>query len=163
MLTQERLIEILNYDPESGKFSWKVSNNGRIIVGSIAGSTRKDGYLHIKIDGKKYLNHRLAWLYIYGDFPSKFIDHINTSKNDNRISNLREATRSENGMNRLKYSSNKSGYKGVSLDNEKQKWKAQLRFKGKNISGGYFDNPYEAHLAYQKLSTEYFGEFVNFG
>ena len=111
MLTQERLKEVLHYDPETGIFAWQVQT-GRSRLDSPAGYTRRDGYRQIKVDKRVYLAHRLAWLFMMGAWPSEEVDHINCNKVDNRWTNLRPATRGQNNANSRARRS-KSGIKGV--------------------------------------------------
>ena len=82
-LTQERLKELLHYDPETGYFTWKISPNNAVKVGSVAG-TSMNNYIRIIIDHKAYLAHRLAFLYMEGYFPEHEVDHINRIRDDNR-------------------------------------------------------------------------------
>jgi hypothetical protein len=98
-LTQQRLHELLHYDPSTGAFTWRVAPNRRIIAGSVAGVTETNGYRRIRIDGRQYGAHRLAWLYMHGEFPPNDIDHINRTRDDNRSTNLRAVTRKENMTN----------------------------------------------------------------
>jgi len=99
-MTQEELHQLLDYNPETGEFFWKV-NSRCIKVGQKAGYVCKThGYEHIFINKKQYRSHRLAWLYVHGKWPEPEIDHINRVKTDNRIANLREADRSMNNLNR---------------------------------------------------------------
>jgi HNH endonuclease/AP2 domain len=147
MLTQERLKELLSYDPETGLLTRKFSNCNRIKAGGIAGGVSNRGYWWIRIDYKKYQAHRLAWLYIHGYWPTK-LDHINRIKDDNRVKNLREVTSAENSWNRGLQSNNKSGYTGVMWSKKDKKWKAQIRVHGKQMHLGYFPTPEEAHAAY---------------
>ena len=95
------LNEILDYDPKTGEFVWKVRVNSKVPKGSIAGADHNKGYVHITIKGKKYLAHRLAWFSINKYWPT-YIDHINGNRKDNRIENLREVTCSENLHNQRK-------------------------------------------------------------
>lgn len=155
-----RLKELFNYNINTGNFIRKISVSNKTKIGDIAGSNNH-GYIRIKIDNKLYSAHRLAWLYVYGEWPSKFVDHINGIKDDNRISNLREATRSQNGMNRTKMTNNKSGYKGVFWDKRANKWKAQIRYNGKFKYLGYFDNIEDAVNIYNENANILHGEFVN--
>lgn len=149
MLTQERLKELLEYDPETGVFVRLVARtNAR--EGSIAGSTHSQGYLTVWIDGKHHKCHRLAWLYVHGRWPASMIDHINGVKTDNRIANLREATRSENIQNRsTAYSNNKSsGVLGVYWHEQAGKWQAKITTNGRSRSLGLYHDKGLAEAAY---------------
>lgn len=148
MITRDRLMELLEYDPQSGVFTWNVRRGGTASAGSVAGFVRNDGYCEIKIDGQIFLSHRLAWLYVHGELPEKKIDHINEIKGDNRIENLREATHSENQWNiSAARSDSRSKMRGVRLWCGKR-WMARIKVRGKNINLGYFDNPEDARAAY---------------
>lgn len=157
----ESLNDLLSYDPETGVFRWKKSTSNRVKVGDIAGTAQNQGYRVIKIDGSKYLAHRLAWKMHYGNDPKDYIDHINGIKNDNRIQNLRECTHAENLRNRGKNKNNKSGYKGVYLIGSK--YKAQIGLIGKITYLGLYDTAEEAHKAYKKAAKYYHGYFYNGG
>jgi hypothetical protein len=163
MLTQEKLKELLDYDPETGIFRWKFkpSKQYPFKIGDIAGTLNSNGYIRIQVLGSRYKAHRLAWLYVYGYFPSNMIDHINRNPNDNRISNLREATSSQNQMNTIKRVTNTSGYKGVCWDKREKKWRAQTRANNKVVTVGYFKNIEDASIAYQNASIKYHGNFSN--
>lgn len=141
-LTQQRLKEVLNYDAESGIFTW-VANRTKASKGKIAGGNDGHGYWMICVDGIKYPAHRLAWLYVYGFFP-KEVDHQNHVRTDNRLANLRATDRSGNARNISKPSGNKSGVVGVSwttrLGKRNDKW--EVRACGKFL--GYFDDFFEA-------------------
>ena len=117
------LKEILKYEPNTGNFYWKTDRNHSVIIGSIAGSQHPGGYWTIGINGKNYAAHRLAWFYVYGTWPQKHLDHINGNRADNRIENLREATRSQNMQNEKKArSTNSNGFLGVTKHGKK--WRA---------------------------------------
>jgi hypothetical protein len=154
MITQSELKYKLYYNQDTGIFTW-------IKTGKIAGFTR-NGYIIICINQKEYRAHRLAWLYVYGKMPIKFIDHINLNKSDNKISNLREATKSENAMNVKLSSKNKSGYKGVSWNKEKNKWKVALKLNGKQKHFGYFNDLEFASLIAKEAIDKYHKEFANY-
>ena len=146
-LTAERLREVLNYDAETGIFTWLARTRNRVAVGDVAGSPDRYGYLRIKIDGRIHSAHRLAWLYVHGEWPKDQLDHINGIRTDNRITNLREATNAENGHNRRKpHSNNTTGYLGVKRD--RGRFQALIRLDGKQRYLGLFDTPEAAHAAY---------------
>jgi excinuclease UvrABC ATPase subunit len=140
MLTQERLKELLHYDEETGVFTWLNSPRNNVPSGSIAGTIDKKGYVRILYSKKLYLAHRLAWLYVHGNFPKNDIDHINGNPTDNRICNLRPVTRKQNMENKKIYKTNKSGYSGVTWHSRDKKWNVRIGHYGKRISLGYFDN-----------------------
>lgn len=155
-ITQERLKELLYYDPETGVFTWTFHNKFNAHKGKPCTYTA-NGRVQIMIKGKPYLAHRLAWLYVNGSFPSKHIDHINGDPVDNRISNLREATPTENAQNTRIRSDNTSGFPGVRLDTKKGKWHAQIRYCGKRYHLGFYPEKELAIRAYlaakKKLHT----------
>ena len=161
MITQSELKELLNYNPDTGEFTWLKTNNRRIIIGSIAGSNHL-GYIQIKLSGKLYKAHRLAWLYITGEWPQQFIDHINHNRADNKWDNLREASNAENVRNSIKRKNNKSKYKGVYWKQKNQKWSAQICINYKKIYLGLFDSQEEGYKAYCEASKKYHMEFACF-
>ncbi len=148
-LTAEKVRELLDYDPETGAIHWRVSVNNRVKVGVLAGWKRPDGYLQIRIDGKLYKAHRLALLIINGTWPTDQVDHINGVRDDNRITNLREASRSLNQQNQMRpRSDNTSGYLGVSWNSACKSFMARIMIQGKLLYLGSFTDPAEAHQAY---------------
>ena len=161
-MDQKTLRELLDYDPDTGVFLWKISRSNRVKVGDVAGRTNNTGYKDISIDSRRYLQHRLAWLYETGAWPVAEIDHINGQKGDNRLANLREATRSENLYNRKKPPRNTSGLKGVCWRADRKKWFAQLRVNGNQINIGCYDTREEAYSAYLTVANQYHREFANF-
>lgn len=114
------------------------------------------------INGVRYQASHLAWLYVKGEMPSKAIDHINGIRSDNRIINLREATLSQNAMNRIKAANNTSGYKGVSFHKQSGKWQASIKINGKQKYLGLFLSQKQAHNAYVNAAKVIFGEFSKF-
>lgn len=161
-LSQCELNDVLIYDIVSGIFSWKKTSLG-MSEGAQAGTKTKKGYIRIKIKGRDYLAHRLAWLYVNGEMPSKQIDHINNKRDDNRISNLRCATSNENARNALMRADNTSGVKGVCFDKIRRKWIARVGINGENKHVGYFDSILEADMAIRKFREENHGNFFNHG
>ena len=100
-ITYEELINLLSYNPDTGYFYWKSKPNKKIVVGQLAGYTRytTQGYTFTRLNKIAYQAHRLAWLYVYGEWPKHFIDHKNGIRNDNRIKNLRDVSAKENSLN----------------------------------------------------------------
>ena len=162
-ITQAELKELLNYNPETGAFTWLKTLSNRGKIGSLAGSFDKDGYINIGINSKTYKSHRLAWLYMTGNWPKNEIDHVNGGPSDNRFSNLREATRSENSMNTRMSSSNSSGYKGVWWAKRVGKWESQIKCNKNKKHLGYFDDKEDAYKAYCLAAKEDHKEFANLG
>lgn len=155
------LRSVLDYDPETGIFIWKISPHHTVEVGSVAGGTNQRGYRRHKIKNKHFIAHRLAWFYVYGVWPKNELDHINGNKEDNRIANLREATRSQNQNNMPKKRNNTSGYKGVSWHKVNKKWIAQTEVKGRAHFFGYYSTPEDAHVAYVNGIKKLHGEFAH--
>lgn len=160
IVSRDRVLELLDYDRESGLFTWRVSR-GPLIAGSVAGNENTSGHIQIQIDGRAYLAHRLAWLIVSGQWPQppNEIDHRDTDKQNNRWSNLREATRSQNRMNTRRVSTNTSGFKGAQYFSP-GKWRAILKKDGKTVSLGLHNSPEEAHAAYCEGIKRHFGEFA---
>jgi hypothetical protein len=158
-LTAERLREVLDYNPETGVFRRKIAGGYKSKVGDIAGARRARGDFQINVDGKNYLAHRLAWLYVKGEWPQGWLDHINGHPGDNAFRNLRIANGSQNNCNRRTRRDNLSGLKGVTQDRRDQRYSARIKIKGRRTSLGYFDTPEEAHAAYCRASADLHGEF----
>lgn len=158
-LTQARLRELLSYDPETGIFRWlKAAPRRQRQVGTVAGGL-KYGYVSICIDYRHYPAHRLAWLYVHGRWPNGEVDHINRRRADNRIANLREATRKDNSRNGS-LRQNSSGAIGVSWDAQTERWRAHITVDGKMLHLGRFDSIAEAVAARQSAAAEHFGAFA---
>lgn len=159
MLTKERLCYLLEYDLDYGQFTWKVSRQGTKGVGSIAGCKNpRSNYWQIKVDGVKYLAHRLVWLWGYGESPACDIDHINGERSDNKLSNLRLAPNGakDNQQNLQMYVTNSTGYVGVRRSNSKKNpWRAQIMVEGSQISLGYFSNIEAAQRARELGKAKY--------
>ena len=155
-LTAEYLRSVLDYDPESGIFTWKVGSANQVKVGDVAGWP-DDGYLRIMVQKRSYHAHRLAWLYVRGEWPKDQIDHINRDRADNRIANLREVTNKQNLQNAGKYSHNTSGHTGVCWHKQSSKWEAKIRHNYKHIYLGLFTDLAEAISARKAGELKYWG------
>lgn len=152
-LSAERLRELLSYDADTGGFTWLVNRGSAAKVGGPAGRKVGGGYIQIGIDGRRYMAHRLAWLYVHGHWPDVEIDHISGEPEDNRIANLREATRSQNLQNlRRARADSRSGLLGVSR--AAGRWLAQIQTSGKKKYLGLFDTAESAHNAYLAAKAE---------
>lgn len=146
-LTQERLKELLHYDPETGLFTWLEARGKYVKAGHVAGHTDDYGYIRIGVEGRHQRAHRLAWLYMTGEWPALEIDHIDRDKTNNRWSNLREADRATNTYNVAKKKHNTSGFSGVSRSGGR--WTANVRIRGRVVHLGCFDEKTEAAAAVQ--------------
>lgn len=155
--------ECLEYDPSSGLLYWKKPRSNRVKCGSIAGTVNDQGYRIIVLDDNDHRAHRLAWLLVYGEWPSGEIDHRNGVRNDNRIGNLRVATRSQNVHNTRKRRNNQSGFKGVNFQPDCNKWRAAITFNGLIRHIGLFEDKADAAAAYLAEAKKLFGEFANGG
>jgi hypothetical protein len=138
MLTQERLKYLLFYDKDAGGFIRNVSTTPNTKVGEWAGTFSKIGYVYISVDGKRYLAHRLIWLWLYGYFPKNQIDHINRIRSDNRLVNLREVTKSINSINTPVRSHSQIGHKNIKLDKRDSTYSVAFVRNKKEISFGRF-------------------------
>ena len=140
ILSQKTLKKYLKYDPETGLFTWLVKRNSfrsKVKPGAVAGNPQVAGYIELGLLGKRYLVHRLAFLYMDGKMPPNEVDHINHDRADNRWINLRHATRIENGRNIRMRDSNTSGITGVYWSKVKRKWVAQIMVNHKIHVLGY--------------------------
>lgn len=159
-LSPEIIKNKLNYNIETGQFTWRlnVGSHGRIKSGTIAGNPFDNGYWQIKLNGKHYQAHRLAWAYVTGEWPKNHIDHINGIKNDNRFCNLRDVSISINAQNQRKpRTDNKCGFLGVFCHQTKTKtsWRARIKINGKAVHIGLFKTPELAHEAYLSAKRKY--------
>lgn len=142
-MDHDYLISLLDFNPETGEFRWKV-RRGKAAIGSLAGTINvRHKYRYISIDYKLYRAARLAWFYHYKSWPSQDIDHINRNRDDNAIANLREVSRSVNLKNTKIRKDNTTGYKGVHLQ-KNGRYHVYSNFKGKRKNLGYFATLQEA-------------------
>lgn len=157
-MSHARLCELLFYDEDDGAFYWRVSRRC-VRAGAVAGRQHGNGYRYIKIDGLHFMEHRLAWFYIKGEWPPELIDHRDRTKNRNLVENFREASYSQNQFNRSLNKNNKSGIKGVSWCSTRQKWRATISAYGKSKTIGFFDDPKLAGEAYSQWAAKLHGSF----
>jgi hypothetical protein len=159
VLTAEQLRTELHYDAQTGVFT-RIACRPGVTQGRIAGVTNRHGYVVITVLFRQYAAHRLAWLYSFRRWPKSQIDHINGDKTDNRISNLREATPSQNKAN-TSPQRNGSGVKGVSWSVKDQRWHARIQVDGKRVFLGGFASQQEAADAYAAAARLHQGEFAH--
>lgn len=158
----KRLRAALAYDPETGLFTNLVQRR-QSKPGAVVGQLGAGGYVRVTFEYCRFMAHRLAWLHMTGDWPSDKIDHRDLDRSNNRWSNLREATQSQNCANAPLTRRNTSGFKGACFDKSNGKFVASVRFQGRHIHLGHFDTAYEAHLAYVAGAHRLFGEFARAG
>jgi HNH endonuclease/AP2 domain len=147
-LTILELREAFDYEPLTGRFTWKMRPSTRVKVGDRAGCVKSDGYRVIRFKKRRYFAHELAWLWVTGRWPEREISHWNLVRDDDRWANLRAACRSENQLNSQKHRNNTSGFKGVSLHRPTGRYQARLNVGGKQRHLGLYDSAEEAHEAY---------------
>lgn len=171
-LTAELVRELLDYDPETGVLRWKqrpregfpsvgawVSWNKRC-ANAQAGCLDCIGYVKMRLLGRTQRAHRVIWLWMTGEWPDLDIDHRDCDPSNNRWSNLRLATRTQNHANRSMQRNNSSGYKGVSFHKESSRWRAVITVQRRHIELGKFDDIEDARAAYLKAAADFFGEFA---
>lgn len=148
-LTQDRLLELVNYDPLTGLFTVRKRRQGSKPIGSVLGTPVGDAkYLVLCIDYRLHYLHRLAFFYMLGRWPNSEGDHENGNRQDNRWVNLREADRGEQMQNLSMKSNNTSGFPGVHPNKSRTRWMAEIRVAGIKHYLGTFDTPAAAHAAY---------------
>ena len=154
MLTQKRLKELVQYNPDTGVFICTEFHRGpKRLIGKEAGNRHCGGYIEMRLDGTAYLAHRLAWLYITGEWPKEEIDHKNGDRADNRFNNLRAVTKSVNMQNRKRADrDNRTGFLGVTKHGPS--YRAQIQANGKSHKLGVYPTPEEAHAAYLKAKRK---------
>jgi hypothetical protein len=157
----EVLRWMMDYSPETGEIIWRVRVNGRVPIGAPATCKHPSGYIYVQVFGRKFQAHRIAWAHFYGEWPSLFLDHIDGDRANNRIANLREATKSQNSANRGAASTKKSSvFKGIYFDKRSLRWRAIIGAYGQRIELGRFATEQEAVAAYDQAAAREFGSFA---
>lgn len=163
-LTADRVREVLNYDKDTGIFTWRVTLSQRRLAGQACGELKPSGYVVIGIDGHRYRAHRLAWLYVHGEWPSMQIDHRDLNRSNNKFDNLRLSTQQQNTFNTPVSKNNRCGFKGVYEHKGRSgllsRWCAKINVGRRQIHLGTFDTPEEASRAYEAGARLYAGEFA---
>jgi hypothetical protein len=151
-MNQLELKRQLEYDPDTGKFAWKLHKNG--VKRKAAGFKHHTGYIIITVNRKQYGAHRLAWLYVTGELPNEMIDHKNRVRHDNAFNNLRLADRYPNRQNANRNSNNTTGTPGVYFLKRTGKWQAKIGTQGKIQFLGTFDTVDKAVAARQAAQAK---------
>jgi len=150
----------MGYDPDTGSLTWRVMLNARGPVGAEVGCVcKRRGYRVTRIDGISYLVHRVIWFYVHGAWPEHELDHINGVRHDNRIANLRIATRSQNACNTGVRKDSGSRVKGVRWHVKSKKWQARIIVNNRDISLGYFNEKSEAEEARLRAEEIHHGQY----
>lgn len=163
-LSWERVRELLDYDMETGVFTWKVDRLPRVHAGDVAGY-QDGGYWKIRTGGRNHHASRLAILWVTKKWPENEVDHINRNTKDNRYENLRDATRAQNQQNRTVREDSTTGFKGVRFQrsahgNRCGYYVAQIGVGGKRIYLGSFKTAEEAHKAYMVAAKAHHKQFA---
>jgi HNH endonuclease/AP2 domain len=153
-LTSARLREVLDYDPATGLFTRRIAS-GRVKAGDIAGGADRNGHIRIFVDGRLHAAHRLVWLHVFGAWPALDIDHIDGARNNNRLANLRDVSKSANMQNqRRPQCRNTTGFLGVTFNKRRGKFQAQIGTKERRKYIGLFDTAESAHAAYLQVKRQ---------
>lgn len=159
-LEHEYLLSILHYDEKTGLFTWKNKQSRNVKIGQVAGYVA-GGYVLITIKNIPYLGHRLAWFYVYGEWPAMLVDHTDLNRANNKLENLRLASYQENNLNHSKNKRNLLGVRGVYYAPHVKKYGARAVFKGKYHFLGYYEQIEFASEAYKAFAKAHHGEFYN--
>lgn len=157
MLTRQRILHLLHVDVESGKLFWKNHEQRPDLIGQEAGHIN-EGYRRLSIDGHEVYASQIIWFIRRREWPKFTLDHRDTDKLNDSISNLRKATKAQNAFNSAMNARNTSGFKGVSFCRSTNKWRASIRIAGREKNLGRYHTPEEAHAAWYKAACELHGE-----
>jgi hypothetical protein len=163
LVTPKRIRELLDYDPETGALTWRVRKKGGRGFGGAAGGPGNSGQIRIGIDGHRFEAHRICWVHYYGRWPGGNVDHRDLVRTHNWITNLREATHSQNLCNRGKTKSNTSGFKGVFWSKQKNKWAVRIVLHKRSRHFGFFTEKGEAAERAATAYREMHGDFAHDG
>lgn len=158
-LSHSTLLERVIYNEKTGKFMVRRGHPG-VRKDKPLGHVGSNGYRRIMINDYRYLAHRLTWFYIHKKWPRRDLDHKNLKRDDNRITNLRETTDSQNHANMRPSKANTSGVKGVCWNRFRNYWQSYIKVNGKSFFVGRFDTLEEGRIAYEKAAKKYHGEFA---
>ncbi|MBK8772319.1 MAG: HNH endonuclease [Rhizobiales bacterium] len=158
-ITIEEVNRMVSYCPVTGKLFWKINKQNSGGIGSECGRTNSAGYRRVVLHGCELKAHQVVWMLHHGEWPSGIVDHANSNKSDNRIENLRLATKAQNAANRKSNSNNTTGVSGVTFHKPTRKWVARIGLNMKRIHIGSFEKKDDAVKAYMAVSANYRGEF----
>jgi len=153
LLNQQIVMSLLSYDKDTGTFIWIIKGRYNHRTGCVAGYLNTDGYQYIKYKDKNFKAHRLAWLYVYGEWPNGHIDHVNGTRNDNRISNLRVVSYRENNLNQKMHREGR--LPGCFYEKRWKRWQSNIQLNGQHLYLGLFDTEQEASNAYFTYKKEH--------
>lgn len=161
-----RLREVLDYDRETGVLRWRHRPEARPCfnarhTGKVAGHLNKNGYVSLRVDRVSLLAHRAIWALVHGEWPSCEIDHRDRNKSNNRLFNLRPASRSNQLANTTLRVDNVARTKGVCWEGRRKRWRATISVSEKQKYLGLFKEIEDAKAAYSKAASETFGEFAS--
>jgi hypothetical protein len=159
MITQNRLKEVLDYNPITGIFIRKIRIN-KVKAGSIAGTKTAQGYLSVSIDGRPYLLHRLVILFMTGSFPEKQVDHINGIRTDNRWMNIRNVSVQENSFNRVPNKNRELQVKNVYWIPKLKRYRVKMKINKITTHFGYYDDLELAELVAKEAQQKYHGVYA---
>jgi hypothetical protein len=142
--------DALTYNSENGMLYWAKTINSRAVAGNPAGYLHQSGYMRVKLNGRNYHAHRIAWLLYYGHDPVGDIDHVNGVPTDNRMTNLRDVSHRQNQQNRKEHRAGKRpGVQKVGA-----RWRAYIQINGAQTHLGYFATQEDAAKAYERRSKD---------
>lgn len=158
LISHERLLTLVTYDPLTGKFYARVRRQGYRRAGDL-GCVEPNGYRRIQVDGERYLAGRLAWFYVHGQWPESEIDHRDLDRDNNRIGNLRPATTSQNHANTGQPRGSQAPLKGAHWNRFRDHWQSYIKIDGRSVYLGRFQTADAAHRAYAAAASRLRGEF----